>query len=298
MMFCLVGFSQVRPDQFPVKTIPVASDEIYSQAGGTSPVRITFADALKYFGFDVVTATTGYTPSSTGNTQNLNDIITASDGNIYAIDWNGDAKRLNPSSGGISDGDKGDITVSSSGSVWSIDNNAVTLDDMAGSTANTLLGYDGSGNPTEVAVGTGLSLSGATLTATGGGGSAVAYDNLTIDGMSVSITRLGGTAASISGDNEGYTLTLTSGTEILGIVIEGNSTNTTSGTGDFLLDIDNSANSRDRFFMVQVFTRPNGSLFDAVTNSLPTLTASGNVTSLVVAGADGFGSNGSRIILK
>jgi hypothetical protein len=76
--------------------------------------------------------------------------------------------------GGISDGDKGDITVSSSGTVWTVDNDAVTYAKIQNvSAASRLLGRGsagGSGDVEEITIGSGLSLSGTTLSASGGGG--------------------------------------------------------------------------------------------------------------------------------
>ena len=76
--------------------------------------------------------------------------------------------------GGVSDGDKGDITVSSSGTVWTVDNDAITYAKMQNvSAASKLLGRgsaSGSGDVEEITIGSGLSLSGTTLSATGGGG--------------------------------------------------------------------------------------------------------------------------------
>lgn len=79
--------------------------------------------------------------------------------------------------GVISDGDKGDITVASSGTVWTIDNDAVTYAKMQNvSAASKLLGRGsagGSGDVEEITLGTGLSMSGTTLSVTGGTGDVV-----------------------------------------------------------------------------------------------------------------------------
>lgn len=96
---------------------------------------------------------------------------------------------LNASGGGgsLSDGDKGDITVSASGATWTIDNNVVTYAKMqdasagnvvlarAASTsgdysevalaASKLLGRGSTGDVAAISLGSGLSMSGATLSA-------------------------------------------------------------------------------------------------------------------------------------
>lgn len=70
----------------------------------------------------------------------------------------------------LGDADYGDITVSSSGTVFTVDNSAITLAKIANAAANDKVlgsGNSGSGNPyTEITLGTGLSMSGTTLSST------------------------------------------------------------------------------------------------------------------------------------
>src|SRR5690606_13164348 len=82
------------------------------------------------------------------------------------------------SASGVSDGDKGDITVSGSGAVWNIDagvigsteiaNDAVTFAKMQNINTDRLLGRStaSSGNIEEITIGSGLTLSGGELSAT------------------------------------------------------------------------------------------------------------------------------------
>jgi hypothetical protein len=103
--------------------------------------------------------------TSTGPFQNVSGVGTAG----QVLTSNGAAALPTwQAGGGVSDGDKGDITVSSSGAAWAIDNDAVTYAKMQNvSAASKLLGRgdSGAGDPQELTLGTGLSMSGTTLNA-------------------------------------------------------------------------------------------------------------------------------------
>lgn len=94
----------------------------------------------------------------------------------YGVGWNGSTevptknalydKIETISGGGVSDGDKGDITVSGTGAIWTVDNDAVTFPKMQNVDANRLIGRQsggGSGDMEQIGLGGGVELSGAFL---------------------------------------------------------------------------------------------------------------------------------------
>lgn len=123
--------------------------------------------------------------------------------------------------GGISDGDKGDITVSSSGAVWTIDNDVVTFAKMQNINTATILGRTTalSGDVEEITTGPALTLSGGildvdTITASYLGSNAVTTTKINndavtyakIQNVSAASKLLGRGSASGGGDVEEITL--------------------------------------------------------------------------------------------
>ena len=75
--------------------------------------------------------------------------------------------------GGLSDGDKGDITVSGGGTTLTVDNSAITYAKLQNvSAVSKLLGRNSTttGPPEEITLGSGLTMSGTTLSVSAGGG--------------------------------------------------------------------------------------------------------------------------------
>lgn len=115
------------------------------------------------------------------NTNTINTDLTklaiagGTNGQVLSTNGSSSLSWITAGGGGVSDGDKGDITVSGSGATWTIDNDAVTYAKIQNvSAASKLLGRGdaSSGDVQEITVGSGLTMTGTTLSASGGGGGA------------------------------------------------------------------------------------------------------------------------------
>jgi hypothetical protein len=164
-----------------------------SASGSGDPQEITLGTGLSMSG-TTLSATGGggasvtISPTPPGSPTAGDLWFNSENGTLYVYYDDGDTQQWvapdnGGSSGSLTDGDKGDITVSSSGTTWTVDNDAVTYAKMQNvSAASRLLGRgsaSGSGDPEEITLGSGLSLSGTTLSATGGGGAGMKYARLT-----------------------------------------------------------------------------------------------------------------------
>lgn len=167
----------------------VTTNKLLGSGSGTSVAEITLGTGLSFSSTTLnatvyvssVAGTTDRISVSNGTTNAVVDIASTyagqtsitTLGTIATGTWQGTAIADTYISSaatwnaivGITDGDKGDITVSSSGTAWAIDNNAVTYGKMQVVTTNKLLGSGSGTAVAEITLGTGLSFSGTTLNA-------------------------------------------------------------------------------------------------------------------------------------
>lgn len=134
-----------------------------------------------------------------------------------------------------------------------------------------------------------------TLSASSG---TVNYNTYSSGSVSSTVSRLGGSATTITNPGTGsYNYQVASGAHIMEIDFLGNDTNLNSGV--LTISIDNSANSRDRYFIVQVLQRTtNGQVDPTSTATNYTQSSSGNITTIQISNLGGFGAAGYRIMLR
>lgn len=148
------------PIKFGINAVEVAqisSTGIETRGGKT--LRLNDSDNTNYIEFK--TPATGDLTTSYSLTFPVDD---GTSGQVLSTNGTGTLSWITPS-GGVSDGDKGDITVSGSGATWTIDNDVVTFAKMQNITTDRLLGRDtaASGDIEEITVGGGIE-----FTTTGG----------------------------------------------------------------------------------------------------------------------------------
>ena len=107
---------------------------------------------------------------SSKTVDNTNDINTTttrlkisggSNGQVLSTDGASNISWIT-AGGGVSDGDKGDITVSASGATWTIDN-GLLLSKLQANTSNRLIGYASTGAPTALGLNASVAISGGNV---------------------------------------------------------------------------------------------------------------------------------------
>lgn len=153
----------------------------------------------------VTSAPAGWPGPLAGGATALYDVITSSVTATSYMDYR--TTGTGASGGGsLTDGDYGDVTVSGSGAAIAIDANVVTYAKMQDvSAASKLIGRGaaaGAGDPQEITVGSGLTMTGTTLSASGGTGTVTSVALTVPSHLSVAgspVTTSGTLAISYSG---------------------------------------------------------------------------------------------------
>jgi len=127
----------------------------------------------------------------------------------------------------------------------------------------------------------------------------VSRDSLSSGTVTAEVGRIGGSATTISNPASGeYDLDIKAGGELAFASVYGNNT-TLNGSNEFIVRIDNSANSADRRVSIQLYDQNTGSLVDQQsTGTVHTVAVAGNVTTITIPGANGFGAAGFYVEIR
>jgi hypothetical protein len=143
--------------------------DISEPADADKNKRITYEALQRYYDSDSSNYVAFVAPSTVSS--NVTWTLPGADGSNGQVLTTNGAGTLSwgtVSGSGITDGDKGDITVSSGGGTWTIDNDAVTYAKIQNVSATArVLGRStaGAGDIEEISIGNGLNLSSGTLNA-------------------------------------------------------------------------------------------------------------------------------------
>ncbi len=137
--------ARTADDTFAARTLTGTSNEIDVSNGNgvSSDPTVGLSDNPVVPGTGAIrvpAGTTAQRPAGTNGEIRYNSTLGQFEG--YNSGW---AELGSGGGGGVSDGDKGDITVSGSGSVWTIDAEAVTLAKLAHMATDSFLGRDTAG---------------------------------------------------------------------------------------------------------------------------------------------------------
>jgi len=132
---------------------------------------------------------------------------------------------------------------------------------------------------------------------------AVSYDDLTSGVLTANVARVNGAASSIANPTAGeYIITVTANADIQRVDILSDNT-TLNPSNELVIKIDNTANSRDRYFTAQILSLIDDAQVNYVaTGTTYSQTVVGNITTITFPNMNGFGTFGSgfgyRIMLR
>lgn len=133
-----------------------------------------------------------------------------------------------------------------------------------------------------------------------GGSLVVSQDNLSSGTANFDVDRIGDdVATTLNSPSAGeFDITIPAGVYADSVSVNGDNA-TLNASQEMIIRIDNSANTRDRKFVVQLYDANNDALVDQqITSTVHTQAAVGNITTIIIPGLNGFGATGFRVELS